>query len=286
MNLLISYTIRFDINQVVTFTNDVVLFSLSYSQLCMPKGLSLKTQRDDRQTKFHSFIMTKEDGTRTYGAALTFYEIVTDENIISQLETLQMKYVDFIRRRKLSTPTTPSHVVLESLSPKIERRMASPRRASSPAISIHSPKPRRRMTPTSTPTHSARHYDPKKDKLYISRCICLILQVPFIQACQKFLEQIYDAVKSLSPPELPLECYIYNILYEVPRPPPGRSMVFSAISRNITCQRPSSSELPLCDYSMRQMFQLLGVDNVIQLFTCALLENQILLVSRGKSVLS
>lgn len=249
----------------------------------MPKGLAICTQRGERTTKFHSFIMTREDGTRTYGASLTFYEPVKEQSICSELEGLQVKYVDYMRHRKLSTPNAP-HVVLESLSPKIERRTQSPqrRRASSPAISIHSPKPRRRLTPTSTPTHSARHFDLTRDTLYVSKCICLILQVPFIQACHKFLEQIHECIKSTTPPELPLECYIYNILYEVPLPPPGRSMVFSAIARSVTCQRPASSELPLCDYPLRHMFQMLGLENIIQLLTCALLENQILLVSKGK----
>lgn len=41
-------------------------------------------------------------------------------------------------------------------------------------------------------------------------------------------------------------------------------------------------ELPLLDYSLRVMFSTLGVECVVQLFTCVLLENQVLLRSSGK----
>lgn len=41
-------------------------------------------------------------------------------------------------------------------------------------------------------------------------------------------------------------------------------------------------ELPLLDYSLRVMFSTLGVECVVQLFTCVLLEHQVLLRSSGK----
>lgn len=40
-------------------------------------------------------------------------------------------------------------------------------------------------------------------------------------------------------------------------------------------------ELPHFDYPLRCMFLWLGVDIVVQLFTCLLLENQVLLRSAG-----
>jgi hypothetical protein len=33
----------------------------------MPKGLSFRTQADSREPQFHSFLITREDGSRTYG---------------------------------------------------------------------------------------------------------------------------------------------------------------------------------------------------------------------------
>lgn len=47
------------------------------------------------------------------------------------------------------------------------------------------------------------------------------------------------------------------------------------------CQRPGPDELPLGDYPLGEAFSLLGVDNMVQLLTCVLLEMQVLLYSQG-----
>ena len=66
---------------------------------------------------------------------------------------------------------------------------------------------------------------------------------------------------------------LLSSLYSSPSGPLGR----------IAWRLPSLSELPLCDYSFRQFFELLGVRNVLKLVTCILLEHQLLLKSSGKS---
>lgn len=128
-------------------------------------------------------------------------------------------------------------------------------------------------------------YDISRDTLYVSKSICLITPLPFMQACKKFLIQLYKAVTSQQPPPLPLESYIHNILYEVPLPPPGRSLKFYGVYEPVICQRPGPSELPLSDYPLREAFELLGLENLVQVFTCVLLEMQILLYSQGRSSL-
>uniref|UniRef100_A0A8C7TX77 DENN/MADD domain containing 5A n=1 Tax=Oncorhynchus mykiss TaxID=8022 RepID=A0A8C7TX77_ONCMY len=188
--------------------------------LCMPKGLAFRTQADTREPQFHSFIITREDGSRTYGFALTFYEEVTSKQICSAMQTLYHMHNRF------------------------------------------------------------NSYDISRDTLYVSKCICLIAPMAFPQACRKVLQQLHQAVSSPQPPPLPLESYVYNILYEVPLPPAGRSLKFSGVYGPVVCQRPSTAELPLFDFPISQVFELLGVENVLQLFTCALLEIQILLYSQ------
>lgn len=50
-------------------------------------------------------------------------------------------------------------------------------------------------------------------------------------------------------------------------------------------QRPGiHDELPLMDFSIRLLFSYIGAECAIQLFTCVLLENQVLLRSSGKTV--
>ncbi|KAF3832673.1 hypothetical protein F7725_026338 [Dissostichus mawsoni] len=229
--------------------------------LCMPKGLAFRTQVDSREPQFHSYIITREDGSRTYGFALTFFEEVTSKQICSAMQTLYHMH-NAEQYDILHTPTSP--LGLEELRrPHISQ--TRPVLHAAPAISR---------------LQRFNSYDISRDTLYVSKCICLITPMAFPQACRKVLKQLHQAVSSPLPPPLPLDSFIYNILYEVPLPPSGRSLKFSGVYGPIVCQRPSTSELPLFDFPIGEVIHLLGVENVLQLFTCALLEMQILLYSQ------
>uniref|UniRef100_A0A3B4B785 Uncharacterized protein n=1 Tax=Periophthalmus magnuspinnatus TaxID=409849 RepID=A0A3B4B785_9GOBI len=226
--------------------------------LCMPKGLSFRTQVDTREPQFHSFIITREDGSRTYGFALTFFEEVTSKQICSAMQTLYHMH----NAEQYDILHTP-------MSPKPPKGLEEPRQ-----------RPILQAAPAISRLQRFNSYDISRDTLFVSKCICLITPMAFAQACRKVLEQLYQAVSSPQPPPLPLESYVFNILYEVPLPPSGRSLKFSGVYGPVVCQRPSTSELPLFDFGIGEVFELLGVENVLQLFTCALLEMQILLYSQ------
>ncbi|MGH0150611.1 UNVERIFIED_CONTAM: hypothetical protein FKN15_019619 [Acipenser sinensis] len=224
------------------------------AQLCMPKGLSFRTQVDNREPQFHSYLITREDGSRTYGFVLTFYEEVTSKQICTAMQTLyQMHHAEHS-----GSVCASSSCSMDSLASSMDE---------GDATSLNK-------------LHCCSSYDMSRDTLYVSKALCLITPLPFMQACRKFLTQLHRAVSSQQPPPLPLESYIHNILYEVPLPPPGRSLKFHGVYEPIVCQRPSPSELPLADYSLKQVFELLGVENLVQVFTCILLEMQILLYSQ------
>lgn len=80
---------------------------------------------------------------------------------------------------------------------------------------------------------------------------------------------------------------MYNILYEVSIPEPGKSIRIHLPPEEahlpptpFILQRPNlATELPLLDFPFRAVFAMLGIEHVIQLFTCVLLENQVLLRS-------
>ncbi|XP_048342373.1 DENN domain-containing protein 5A isoform X5 [Sphaerodactylus townsendi] len=220
--------------------------------LCMPKGLSFKTQADAREPQFHSFIITREDGSRTFGFSLTFYEEVTSKQICSAMQTLY--HMHNAEYDILHTPPTKDKDSCSTIEGCNGTSVSKLQRFNS--------------------------YDISRDTLYVSKCICLITPMSFMKACRKVLEQLHRAVTSPQPPPLPLESFIYNILYEVPLPPAGRSLKFSGVYGPIICQRPSTNELPLFDFPIKEVIELLGVENMIQLFTCGLLEFQILLYSQ------
>ncbi|XP_069716123.1 DENN domain-containing protein 5B isoform X3 [Phaenicophaeus curvirostris] len=224
------------------------------NMLCMPKGLSFRTQTDNRDPQLHSFIITREDGSRTYGFVLTFYEEVTSKQICTAMQTLYQMH----NAEQYSSVCASSSCSMDSLASSIDEGDAT----------------------SLAKLQRYNSYDISRDTLYVSKCICLITPLPFMQACKKFLIQLYKAVTSQQPPPLPLESYIHNILYEVPLPPPGRSLKFYGVYEPIICQRPGPNELPLSDYPLREVFELLGLENLVQVFTCVLLEMQILLYSQ------
>uniref|UniRef100_A0A8C7ZMV0 DENN/MADD domain containing 5B n=1 Tax=Oryzias sinensis TaxID=183150 RepID=A0A8C7ZMV0_9TELE len=216
------------------------------NMLCMPRGLSFCTQAERLDPRFHSFTIAFDDGTRSYGFVHTFYEEVTSPQIITAMQTLcQMHHVD-----------------MDSLASSLEESDAESLPGAPGCLGC------------------VGTFDPTRDTLYVSKALCLITPLPFLQASQRFLAQLHQAVTSQTAPPLPLESYIHNILYEVPLPPPGRSLRFHGVQGPIVCQRPGPGELPLADYPLGEAFSLLGVENMVKLLTCVLLETQVLLCSQ------
>ncbi|EDO30806.1 predicted protein, partial [Nematostella vectensis] len=232
--------------------------------LSFPHGLTFRTQAEPHSPSLHSFLITREDGSRVYGCALTVYEVVDEEEICKAMQVLQSMHEAELHMARSKTKA----------------------RSQSPVVITGADSPTKRATEVDSEytqeveMSNRKTFDMKKDTLMVSKCISIIMPLPFITAAMSYLQQIYHAAKTADLP-LPLESYIYNLLYEVPLPPPGRTMRFNCVKESITCQRPGPNELPLFDYSLKEMFSWLGVENVVELFTCVLLEHQILLLSNS-----
>ncbi|CAL8357185.1 unnamed protein product [Lota lota] len=245
--------------------------------LCMPRGLVFRTQADGLEPLFHSFTITANDGTRTYGFVHTFYERVTNPRITTAMQTLfQMHHVEHQSLTSASSASTasspsssyvssPSACSMESLLSSLDGSDADSLAGGGGGSSCPG---------------CAASFDPASDTLYGSKALCLLMPLPFLQAARHFLSQLYQAVMSPVAPPLPLESYIHNVLYEVPLPPPGRSLRFHGVQGPIVCQQPDLTDLPLGDYPLGEAFTLLGVENMVRLLTCVLLEMQVLLYSR------
>ncbi|XP_010795034.1 DENN domain-containing protein 5B-like [Notothenia coriiceps] len=231
-------------------------------KLCMPKGLSFRTQADQRTPQFHSFIITREDGSRTYGFVHTFYEEVTSPQICSAMQTLTQMHNAESTSANTPSSSSSSSSSMDSLASSLDEA----------------------DSPTSSSSRRAGSYDSSRDTLYVSKALCLITPMPFMHACRRFLSQMHRAVTAATAPPLPLESYVHNILYEVPLPAPGRSLKFHGVYEPIVCQRPGLGELQLADFPLAEAFSLLGVENLVQVFTCTLLEMQILLYSHDSLI--
>uniref|UniRef100_A0A1A8G625 DENN/MADD domain containing 5B n=1 Tax=Nothobranchius korthausae TaxID=1143690 RepID=A0A1A8G625_9TELE len=240
------------------------------NMLCMPRGLSFYTQADRLDPRFHSFTITSDEGTRSYGFVHTFYEEVTSPQIITAMQTLyQMHHVEHHSSSSSSSPSSSSSSASSPSSSSMDSLVSSLEESDAESLA---------RVPGCLGCVGS--FDAARDTLYVSKALCLITPLPFLQASRQFLAQLHQAVTSQTAPPLPLESYIYNILYEVPLPPPGRSLRFHGVHGPIVCQRPGSGELPLGDYPLGEAFTLLGVDSMVKLLTCALLETQVLLYSK------
>ncbi|XP_059486887.1 DENN domain-containing protein 5B isoform X2 [Neocloeon triangulifer] len=222
--------------------------------LSLPHGLKFRTQKQNLEPEFHSFIITKEDGSRCYGFSLVFFEEVSDRKLCSAMQTLQAMHLT------------------ELSSSRHSGRMKAFNSDNTRSLPRHF----KLSTPLSKAAQS--YYDSAKDTLYASKTINLICQLPFVHAANKFLSGLYQY--SVTGGELSLESYVYNLVHQVPLPLPGRCLTFDCFEELILLQRPGNiAELPFFDFSLRAFFELLGVDVAIQLFTCLLLEHQVLLYS-------
>eukprot|EP00066_Takifugu_rubripes_P016214 XP_011605480.1 PREDICTED: DENN domain-containing protein 5B-like isoform X1 [Takifugu rubripes] len=238
------------------------------NMLCMPRGLSFRTQADQLDPQFHSFTMSSDEGTRSYGFVHTFYEEVTSTQIITAMQALsQMHHVEHHSSSSASTPSCSSSSASSPSTSSMDSLVSSLDESDAESLA-------------SSCLGCAGSFDPSRDTLYVSKALCLFTPLPFLHASQQFLSQLHQAVASHTPPPLPLESYIHNILYEVPLPPPGRSLRFHGVQGPIVCQRPGPGELPMGEYPLGEAFSLLGVDNMVKLLTCTLLETQILLYSQ------
>ncbi|XP_063616075.1 DENN domain-containing protein 5B [Cydia splendana] len=237
--------------------------------LCLPAGLQFRTQKHSLEAKFHSFVVTRENASRYYGFSLIFYEEVRNRNICSAMHTLQAMYITELS----SGQTPPGHR-------KNNGKESSRSLPRSFKLAPHS-------------GAALTYYDVTKDKLYVAKSIALICQYPYVRVAQLFLENLYRSLPRQPGPGLSPESYVYNLLYEVPVPLPGQALRLYLPPAEphlepvpVVIRMPNlPEELPLLDYPLRVMFSTLGVECVVQLFTCVLLEHQVLIRSSDYSKL-
>lgn len=203
----------------------------------MPDGVSIRLNSPDPPAT-HPFLITRLDGTRYYGVALTFFEHINNEDAVSS-----------------DGSPLPIITSLNRLIELYNRKNRHQRRSSS--------------------------------LIYASKTISLIGPQAHYSTFKHILELLYRMTIEHDLLGLPLEAHLYNILHElhIPSPLVSHSVLrFSVGERQLTVWQPSihDDDLPLLDFSLLEFFSLLGIEGVIDLVTCALLEHQIILKSSGR----
>ncbi|CAK8683308.1 unnamed protein product [Clavelina lepadiformis] len=133
-------------------------------------------------------------------------------------------------------------------------------------------------------------------KIFVQKCAGFITQLALINTCEKVLKSLYKSFvtnqsANVQPSNnaLPIESYIYNLLYEVPQLTPGCSLKLSCMGHvdPVIVHQPGGSDLPLLDINLSTVYRLLGgAKNLMNLLTSLLYEHQILLVSEDSYKLS
>ncbi|KAF2353108.1 DENN domain [Trinorchestia longiramus] len=230
--------------------------------LCLPKGLQLRTQKQSLEAVYHPFLITREDGSRSYGFAYTFYEEVNRTRICTALHSLQSAYLAEVSSAQGDAGSDSGGTPQKGDARRDTRSLPREFRWSSPK------------------SGAARlFYDVTKDQLFVSKCIVLVGRQPEVAVARKFLVGLYKLFTECEGGAVTLESHVHNLLHEVHVPPPGRCLAFSCVGAPQLCYRPTSHELPLLLYPLRELFSVLSPECVIQLLSCMLLENQVLLVS-------
>ncbi|CAF1567472.1 unnamed protein product, partial [Rotaria sp. Silwood1] len=117
---------------------------------------------------------------------------------------------------------------------------------------------------------TCRHQRRSSLLIYASKTICLIGPQAHYSIFKRILELLYRMT-------------IEHDLY-IPSPSLSHSALkFNVGERQLTIWQPSihDNDLPLLDFNLLDFFSLLGVEGVVDLVTCALLEHQIILKSSG-----
>ena len=82
--------------------------------------------------------------------------------------------------------------------------------------------------------------------LDLKNYVCLFT---FYRASEAVLRHIHSVGMRLTPSSLPVDSFVYNLLYEVPLPSPSRSTRLFAGKQNIICYRPGTRQA-FCFYTI------------------------------------
>ncbi|CAG0883869.1 unnamed protein product [Darwinula stevensoni] len=233
------------------------------SMMCLPHGMRFITQKQKADPYFHAFLITREDGSRYYGFSFTFFEEVIEADICNDLYALQGIYLAEMSQGRSGMKAAALDGAHNSRS--LPRHFR---------LSVHQDE---------LSGSGKYYYDREKDTLFAPKSIALICQTPFARAAREFLVALQKSVMKDLNDHLCIEKLIFPILHEVSIPHPGQSLTWK-LPESLPALRlhypDPACELPLLDFPIREVIELLGTENFLQLFTCLLLENQVLLYSK------
>ncbi|VDN10826.1 unnamed protein product [Dibothriocephalus latus] len=194
------------------------------AMLVMPNGLHFFTQahplmRQARPPFRHSFIITREDGKRVYGFALLFPEEVTHPGVKAALKLLETSRVFRNKAASLSSTASPG------------------------------------AQPNPIRTESASTFRLSScDQIFSMKAIGVLSRWPFAHGLFGWLEDLWSLIFFRSPhlpPDVTVESFVYNILFEAGLGSPGQCLVVQGPNTQHFCFQPGKPHcLPVLKLGM------------------------------------
>ena len=119
-------------------------------------------------------------------------------------------------------------------------------------------------------------------KWYIPKCLCIVSVHPYINKYQEILNTIYDLMLSNKYPSLFLDHIIEKLIIETPKIPRGhKRVVLKFPNKEIEISEKKMNEMPLVNANFCRLFDVLSINNVIEIFKYLLYETKLIFFSEN-----
>lgn len=127
----------------------------------------------------------------------------------------------------------------------------------------------------------------ERDKeIWMPTSVCLISRWPYFGVMRNILMGIYPRLRAEQDITKVLDDLMADVT-RVPIPPSGNTMLrFKLDDKVVSCKAAPAINVPLVDFPLRMVFQLLSAENVLTLLTCLLLEQRFIFFSSNHALLT
>jgi hypothetical protein len=117
---------------------------------------------------------------------------------------------------------------------------------------------------------------------YIPKCLCIVSVHPYINKYKEILNTIYDLILSNKYPSLFLDHIIERLIVQTPKIPRGHKRIMLKFpNKNIEISEKKMNEMPLVNVNFCRLFDVLSINNVIEIFKYLLYETKLIFFSES-----
>ena len=132
------------------------------------------------------------------------------------------------------------------------------------------------------PNKNNNNNNEKIKNWYIPKCLCIVSVHHYIAKYQEILNTIYDLILSNNYPSLFLDHIIEKLIVETPRIPRGhKRFILRFPNKDIEISEKKMNELPSVNINLCRTFDILSIDNVIEIFKYLLYETKLIFFSEN-----